>query len=60
MHDTWFGKLKFFNFKQGRMIPYEVAFLVKLIKTRHRSKCIEMGHKLKDFGIHSTWQNYIM
>ena len=24
---TWFGKLKFFNFKQGRMIPYEVAFL---------------------------------
>ena len=25
--NTWFGKLKFFNFKQGRMIPYEVAFL---------------------------------
>ena len=22
-----YGKLKFFNFKQGRMIPYEVAFL---------------------------------
>ena len=21
---TLFGKLKFFNFKQGRMIPYEV------------------------------------
>ena len=27
--NTWFGKLKFFNFKQGRMIPYEVAFLLK-------------------------------
>ena len=27
--NTWFGKLKFFNFKQGRMIPYEVVFLVK-------------------------------
>ena len=26
--NTWFGKLKFFNFKQGRMIPY-VVFLVK-------------------------------
>ena len=25
--NTWFGKLKFFNFKQGRMIPYEVALL---------------------------------
>ena len=24
---TWFGKLKYFNFKQGRMILYEVAFL---------------------------------
>ena len=23
----WFGKLKYFSFKQGRMIPYEVAFL---------------------------------
>ena len=23
--NTWFGKLKFFNFKKGRMIPYEVT-----------------------------------
>ena len=23
----WFGKLKYFNFKKGRMIPYMVAFL---------------------------------
>ena len=26
----WFGKLKFFNFKQGRMIPYGVL-LVKQV-----------------------------
>ena len=24
---TWFGKLKYSNFKQGRMKPYVVAFL---------------------------------
>ena len=23
----WLGKLKYFNFKKGRMIPYVVAFL---------------------------------
>ena len=28
--NTWFGKLKFFNFKQGiEMIPYEVVFLLE-------------------------------
>ena len=41
------------------MILY-VVFLVKYIKTRYRSKYIETGHKSKNFGIYSTWQNYII
>ena len=33
---------------------------IKVDKTRYRSKCIDIGHKSKNFGIYSIWQNYIM
>ena len=55
--NTWFGKLKFFNFKQGRMIPYEGSISIKVDKTRYHSDYIDISHKSKNFGIYFIWQN---
>ena len=32
---------------------------IRVDKTRYRSDYIDIGHKSKNFGIYSTWQNHI-